>query len=119
MAKIKIKTRNWRGDKIAADVKQAGARGLFKAASHILDESVRIAPKDEGTLIQTAGVDVDEEKGQASIYYTQPYARRLHESQSMNFQGGRQNKYLEKPMLQEDEAVQQILANELKDVFKG
>lgn len=119
MAKIKYKTRNWRGDKIVAEVKQAGGRGLFKAASHILDESVRIAPKDEGTLIQTAGVDVDEENGQASVYYTQPYARRLHESQGYTFQGGRQNKFLEKPILSEDETVQQILADELKDVFKG
>ena len=119
MANIKLKMKNFKGKKIIGDVEFAVGRGLYQAASHIRNESNNIAPLDEGTLTQTSGVDVDTKSGQASIYYTQPYARRLHESQSMNIRRGRQNKYLEKPMMSEADAVQRIIANELKNVFKG
>lgn len=117
MANMKI--RNWKGDRISQDVKRAGGRALYKAASHILNESTKIAPLDEGTLIQTAGMDVDEENGRASVYYTQPYAKRLHENVHLNIRRGRQNKFLEKPILAEGKTVQDIFRDELKSVFRG
>lgn len=119
MAKIKMKMKNFKGKQIIGDVEFAVGRGLYQAASHIRNESNNIAPLDEGTLTQTSGVDVDTANRQASIYYTQPYARRLHESQSMNIRRGRQNKYLEKPMIEQADTVQKIIAKELKNVFKG
>lgn len=110
--------RNWRGDRIAADVKQAAGRALYMAASHILTKSTAIAPLDEGPLTQTAGISVDEEAGQATVYYVQPYAVRLHESQSMNIRRGRTNKYLEKPMIEERNKVQKIIRDELRNVLR-
>lgn len=113
-----FKLQNWRGDQLTEDVRQGVGRALFKAASHLLNESTNIAPKDEGTLIQTAGVDVDMDEGKASVYYTQKYAVRLHEHPEYNFQGGRQGKYLEKVVMSEGTKVGEILAEDLKDVFK-
>jgi hypothetical protein len=116
MSKFKLK--NWRGGQITEDVRQGVGRALFKGASHILNESNNIAPKDEGTLIQTSGVDVDVDEGKASVYYTQKYAVRLHEHPEYKFQGGRQGKFLEQAVTSEGKKVQKMIAEEIKDVLK-
>jgi hypothetical protein len=117
MTRFKIK--NYRGGQIIDEKNKAVGRGLFKGISHILNTANNIAPKDEGTLIQTSGVDVDEEAGAASAYYTQKYAARLHENPQYDFQGGREGKWLEKTLLQEGEAAKKIIADEIKDTFGG
>lgn len=114
-----FKLRNYRGDRIIEDMKEHVERALFKGAQHILNESNNIAPKDEGTLIQTSFVDVDGDEGKANIVYVQKYAARLHEHPEYNFQGGRQGKFLEKPMLAEGDNVRDIMAEEIKRGFGG
>lgn len=117
MAKFKI--RNWRGDQIIEEKNQAVAQALYKGISHILNEANNIAPKDEGTLIQTSAVDVDPDAGVANAFYVQKYAARLHEHPEYNFQGGRQGKWLEKTILAEGDRVREIMANEIKERMGG
>jgi hypothetical protein len=112
MAQFKIK--NWRGDEVIQMKNEAVGQALYKGISHILNQANNIAPKDEGTLTQTSGVDVDPEAGIASAFYTQKYARRLHENPQYNFQGGRQGKWLEKVMLAEGDRVRDLMAEEIK-----
>jgi hypothetical protein len=113
VANFKIK--NWRGPQLIEEKKMAVEQALYKGISHILNEANNIAPKDEGTLIQTSDVDVDPEAGKANAFYTQKYARRLHEHPEYNFQGGRQGKWLEKTLLAEGDRVRDIMANEIRE----
>jgi hypothetical protein len=117
MANFRI--RNWRGDQITEDVRQAVGRGLFKGASHILNESNNIAPLDEGPLTQTAGVDVNVDEGKASVYYVQKYAVRVHEAAGITIRRGRQKKYLEKTVLAEGNKAIEAAADEIKNVLGG
>lgn len=114
-----FRIRNLRTSQVQQNVRSAVGRALFMGASHILNESTRIAPLDEGPLTQTAGVDVDATNGQASIYYVQKYAVKLHEDPRINIRRGRQMKYLEKPMLAESDTVQRMMADELRRAFGG
>jgi hypothetical protein len=114
-----FRLRNWRGDQIVENVRQAVGRGLFKGASHLLNESNNIAPLDEGPLTQTAGVDVDVNEGKASVYYVQKYAVRVHEDPNITIHRGRQKKYLEKTVLQEGNKAMEAAADEIKSVLGG
>lgn len=111
---MKFKIRNWKGDAIIKEKNEAVEMALFMGGAHLLDEANRIAPKDEGILIQTSDVDVDPDEGKAHVFYTQKYAPRLHENPQYNFQGGRQGKWLEKTIREQRKGVQQMMANELK-----
>lgn len=112
MARLK-----WNGDKIAAEVEAEANRALYKAGEYLLDEANKIAPKDEGTLIQTSGVSVG--NAIVSIYYTQKYAPRLHEHPEYDFQNGRQGKWLEKTVLGNHEKVNRFLKKEMEKAFGG
>lgn len=114
MAKYK-----WLGDKVKKEVAKQAGQALFKGSTHILNEANRIAPHDEGILTQTAGVEVDEKKLVAHIFYTQKYAPRLHENPQFNFGKGREGKWLEKTMLNQHEKVLKFMADEIKKAFKG
>ncbi len=106
----------WKGDKVLANVQAHKERALYLGASHILTEANKIAPIDAGILIKTSGVDVGEDE--ATVYYTQKYAVRLHENPHFNFQRGRQGKWLEDTIYYEDEVVVDFLQKQLKKAFK-
>lgn len=109
-----FKVREWNGDEVIAIKNEAVAQGLYMGASFILTEANQIAPIDEGTLTQTADVDVDESAAKAHIFYVTKYAARLHEHPEYNFQRGRQGKWLEKVMLAEGERVSEFIAEQIK-----
>lgn len=114
-----FKIRKFRGQQIIQKKQEGVERALYKGISHILNEANRIAPKDEGTLIQTSDVDVDPEAGSANAFYVQKYARRLHENPQYNFQGGREGKWLEKVVLRDGDRVRDIMAEEIRNVLGG
>jgi hypothetical protein len=118
MANVRIR---WNGDQVTEDVKQAVGRSLFMGASHILNESNNIAPLDEGPLTQTSGVDVDVDNGQASIYYVQKYAVRVHEDPNITIHRGRQKKYLETTILNSNTRAQvrDAMAEEIRRSLGG
>jgi hypothetical protein len=114
-----FKIRNFKGNQLIAETRRNAGAALFKAGQHVLNEANNIAPKDEGTLIQTSLVDVDEGAGRANVVYVQKYAARLHEHPEYNFQGGRQGKWLQKVIQNEGDGVRKLLAAELKKGLGG
>lgn len=114
MAKIK-----WHGKKLSKKVKKAAVEGLTEGIDFILEEANRDAPKDEGILIQTSSTDVDQDKLEASVYYTQPYAKRLHEHPEYNFQNGRKGKWLESTLKDKGKEARSYIDKKIKDAMKG
>lgn len=115
----RVRLRNFRGQQIIAEKQRAVEQALYIGASHILNESNKIAPLDEGPLTQTASVDVDGAAGQASVFYVQKYGPRLHENPQFNFQNGREGKWLEKTVMKEMDRVRDIMANEIRERLGG
>lgn len=131
-------TLRWYGDKVEKAFRAKGAKGLFLAAEHILEEATRRVPLDEGTLMasgevslscSSAGITVakdgtlhrhgnpayDGRRVEAVISYDTPYAARLHErGEGMRFQQGREDKWLEKALKDRAGAVNEFLARGFK-----
>jgi hypothetical protein len=109
----------FKGEQAIARKNEGVSIALYKGISHILNEANKIAPKDEGILIQTSDVDVDPTSESAHAFYTQKYAPRLHENPQYNFQGGRKGKWLETVMLRDGERVRDMMAEEIRNVLGG
>ncbi len=91
-------------------------RGINLATERGLAITSERVPLDIGTLVGTGAVTpaTDPDEG-AEITYDTPYAARLHEHPEYNFQGGRQGKYVEEPILEaRDELASIIVAAVLR-----
>jgi hypothetical protein len=104
--------RQWtsRGRRLASE-------GLRRGLEHVLAESRKIVPLDEGTLERSGRVDVDGLEG--SVSYDTVYARRQHEELTWKHLPGRSAKYLEKPMNSERDVVLRLMAVSLRRFFRG
>lgn len=92
----------------------ATARGLALGAEHLLGESNKAAPIEEGTLERSGTVSVDPAKLQAAISYNTPYAVRQHEEMGYRHDAGRSAKYLENAMNGNVDTIRDIIAAELR-----
>jgi hypothetical protein len=92
---------------------------LTKALEHILAESNKLVPLDEGTLERSGRVQVDPDTLKGLISYDQPYAVRQHEELSWKHAPGRQAKYLETAVNNNKAAALEIMQNELKSWLRG
>jgi hypothetical protein len=99
----------WDVAKLSQDVKQAAVDALVSAGEYILDESNKIAPIDEGTLIRSGNVAVDENAGTVIVYYDTPYAVRQHEDMSLRHTNGRSAKFLEIASTQNADKVRKFI----------
>lgn len=114
-AKVTVK---WNDSKAIKLMNEALTSGIKDACEYILQESNKIAPIDEGTLIRSGNIDVESSpKPKGCIYYDTPYAIRLHENPQYSFQNNREGKYLEKTVKDERKAVQRFLSQRLKGVI--
>ena len=79
------------------------ADGLEDLVEHIGEESQRICPIEEGTLVKSMTTKVDRGELKAGIGYgsgaAAPYATRQHEDTSLSHDAGRSAKYLEIPLV--------------------
>ncbi|MBL1100146.1 minor capsid protein [Streptomyces coffeae] len=94
--------------------RRRAARGLQLAAEHVLAESKKEVPLDEGTLERSGTATVDEATLSGAVSYDTVYARRQHEELTWRHAPGRKAKYLEDPMNRERERVLQIIAAEIR-----
>lgn len=92
----------------------AAARGLGLAAEHVLGESNKNVPHEEGTLENTGSASLDERELQAAVSYNTPYAAVQHEDMTLRHDNGRTAKYLENAMNAETDAVREIIAKAIK-----
>ncbi|HEY6116474.1 MAG TPA: minor capsid protein [Candidatus Dormibacteraeota bacterium] len=104
--------RQWtsRGRRLASE-------GLRRGLEHVLAESRKIVPLDEGTLERSGRVDVDGLNG--AVSYDTVYARRQHEELTWKHLPGRSAKYLEIPMNREREVVLRLMAVPLRRWLRG
>lgn len=98
----------WHGDLADAKLLGQAPRALRQAAEHLLEESNRIVPIEEGTLMQSGEVDSDERK--AVVSYNTIYARRQHEELEWRHAAGRSAKYLEDTFVLNQRNVERWLA---------
>lgn len=96
-------------------------QGIPKQALDIGFEILRLSqfevPHDEGTL-QNSGT-VEEVNGDVVIGYHTKYAARLHEHPEYRFQKGRKGKYLEDPIVKNEQALGIKFAKGMDDKMRG
>lgn len=101
--------------RIAAEKREAAAKGLTLAAEHVLQVSRTRVPIEEGTLERSGSVSVDADELVAHISYDTPYAVRQHEDMTLRHDAGRQAKYLESALTGEKKTIRQIIADTIRD----
>lgn len=99
---------------VSPAVRAAAVRGLGQGAEHILGESNKIVPLEEGTLLRSGATDVDPGALRASIYYDTKYAARQHEEMTWRHDPGRQAKYLETALNRNRGIAQKIIADTIR-----
>ncbi|WP_053913727.1 minor capsid protein [Streptomyces sp. TP-A0875] len=104
----------WNGDRVAASYRSAGVVGLRAAGEHVLTESRKVVPIEEGTLERSGAVSVDSARLEVAVSYDTPYAVRQHENMQYRHDSGRSAKYLEGPLTRERAQVTAILAAHMR-----
>lgn len=84
--------------KIQGLMREAAVKALKEGGELILDESNQIAPIDEGTLINSGNVRVDESDLTVIVSYDVPYAVRQHYDLELAHKNGRQALFLQKAL---------------------
>ncbi|GGO63206.1 minor capsid protein [Nonomuraea cavernae] len=100
------------------ETKTVAARVLKDAALHVLNVANTRVPLQEGHLQNSGDTAVDRDEMRASISYSQPYAVAQHENLDWKHAPGREAKYLEKALEEEASAVQALIAQQLKELFR-
>lgn len=107
-------TVKWHGKEVTQELHSAAVKGLKDAAEFLLDESNKIAPIDEGTLIASGETSVDAQKLQSAVSYDTPYAVVQHEDMSLSHKNGRQSKFLETAYKNNIKRIRDYLARSIK-----
>lgn len=97
--------------------RRLASQGLQKALEHTLAKANALVPLEEGTLMRSGKVSVDQLGG--AISYDTPYAVRQHEELTWRHAPGRQAKYLEQPMRTEREEMLRLMAVPLRVWLRG
>ncbi|UWM52073.1 minor capsid protein [Streptomyces carpaticus] len=104
----------WDGAQAQAAIREAAARGLRLGAEHVLAESRRRVPIDEGTLERSGAASVDDATLTAAVSYDTPYATRVHEDLTARHAPGRSAKYLEGVLPEASSTVQALIAAQIR-----
>lgn len=105
----------WQGRRLWTSRGRARAAiGLQKALEHILAESNKMVPLEEGTLMRSGKVAMDAEALVGAVSYDSPYAVRQHEEVTWRHAPGRQAKYLETAVNASRQDCMLIMQTELR-----
>lgn len=105
----------WNGKQASEQLARALPSVLRDVGEVVLDESNKIAPIDEGTLINSGSVSVEEDT--VAVGYDTPYAIRQHEDMTLNHKNGRQAKFLETAAKNNRKKIQTYIQEQLKRAF--
>jgi len=103
---------------VAVKVNAGAKAGLTAALEHLLEESRRIVPIDEGTLSRSGKVSVTADGTEGAVSYDTPYAAKQHEDMTLNHPNGRQAKYLEQPAHAEKATMTGLVAGAIRAAVK-
>jgi hypothetical protein len=104
----------WHGRQWLQRSREAAAHGLELGMEHVLAESKKLVPLEEGTLERSGKAQVDTAKLEGFVSFDTVYARRQHEELTWKHAPGRQAKYLEQPFNTEAPTVLSIIAAEIR-----
>lgn len=101
---------DWDGVAVTADMRAAAVDGLKLGAEHLLGESRKEVPLEEGVLERSGVATVDAASLTAAVSYDTPYAVPQHEELDWRHDEGRKAKYLEDPAAREAPVIGEIVA---------
>lgn len=104
---------------IEAAIARAAERAVLLGAEHVLGESDKVVPIEEGTLSRSGAASAETQGRTAvgAVSYATPYAVRQHEELDYRHDAGRTAKYLERPHRAAGATVAAIAAAELRKVI--
>lgn len=105
---------------IAAHIQAAAVRGVQLGGEHVLSESTKRVPIEEGTLSRSGIATAEARPGEAvgAVSYDTPYAVRQHEEMDYRHDEGRTAKYLEGPLVEEASTVAAIAAEQVRQALR-
>lgn len=109
----------WNGPAVLRGTRAGAVRGLRVSSEHVLTESRKRVPIEEGTLERSGTATVDESSLKAAVAYDTVYAVRQHEELNYRHDAGRTAKYLEGPLTEQAATVAAIIAAELRRSLRG
>ncbi len=103
-------------DRLPGIAQRAALEAVTLGAEHILGESTKLVPIEEGTLSSSGKTSAEMQGGTAvaAISYDTPYAVRQHEEMDYRHDPGRQAKYLEGPLGSEAKTVAKIMSTSVR-----
>lgn len=96
----------------------AAVRGLGLAMEHLLAESRKQVPHEEGTLERSGVAQVDADALTGAVSYDTPYAVRQHEELTWQHDEGRKAKYLEDPHREEADTMTALVQAQIRRALK-
>lgn len=100
--------------RVGGRLERGSARGLTLALEHVLAVSNERVPIEYGDLERSGIVSVSADGDEGAVSYSTPYAVPQHEELDYEHNEGRQAKYLESAIYDEQATVRRIIAAELK-----
>lgn len=104
----------WHGERDQQIIQAAVRKGLKTGAEHLLQASRAVVPLEEATLERSGKASVSESKLRAAVSYDTPYAVYQHERLDLRHDNGRTAKYLERPLLDEQRTLQELIAAQIR-----
>lgn len=100
--------------KVKGLMRDAAVKALHEGGELILDDSNQIAPIDEGTLINSGKVSVDESNLTVVVSYDTPYAVKQHYDLELQHTNGRQPLFLQTSLDKNRQRVIDHIADAIK-----
>jgi hypothetical protein len=111
-------TVTWNGAAVTGLARDGAARGLLLGGEHILGESNKQVPLDEGPLERSGTATVDAGTLTAAVAYDTPYAVDQHEDLTYHHLPGRKAKYLEDTAEAESGTALDLVAAEIRRALR-
>lgn len=108
----------WQADQIIEQLRTAMSEGLADAAEHLLQVSQERVPLESTDLQQSGEASSDPGNLQAAVSYDGDYAVLQHELLDLQHDAGRTAKYLEGPANEETAAIQELIAERIRQALQ-
>ncbi|HWO65365.1 MAG TPA: hypothetical protein VNO31_35555 [Umezawaea sp.] len=103
---------------VTPKARAGAARGLGLAMEHLLTESRKEVPLEEGTLERSGAAVTDAANLRGAVSYDTKYAVRQHEELDWQHDAGRKAKYLEDPLNQEGSTMLALVAAQTRRALR-
>ncbi|MFJ8146976.1 hypothetical protein ACIQ6R_18140 [Streptomyces sp. NPDC096048] len=109
----------WNGQAANRKARAGALRGLRIGGEHLLEVSNQRVPIEEATLERSGTVTVDEANLDTVVSYDTPYAVRQHEELEYRHDEGREAKFLENALAEEEGVILDLIAAQVRRSLRG